>query len=308
MRLFYGKMTMRVSVIQMSPGHQKSANIAQAQRLISATAADKPGLIGLPELWSCLGGGRSAKFDEAEELPAVGSNGAGGLAYEFLRDVAVGLGIVVHGGSIGERGTGVDSGRLFNTTVVFGPDGIELARYRKIHLFDITTPNGTGYRESAAYGAGDKLVCYQSGTLRVGCAICYDLRFGDMFQELRASGAELIMVPSAFTVATGRAHWEVLIRARAIETQCWIAAPATCGEHIDARGEARATFGHSMICDPWGRIMGDLADGVGSISASIDSAITKKIRGDMPVMEHRASRPELSFSRMTLSGAQGCAV
>jgi len=281
---------MRVSVIQMCPGHSKEANIAQAGQLIAAAAVEKPDIVSLPEMWSCLGGSRSLKFDEAEELPAFGSGGTGDAAYEFLRATAISLGTVVHGGSIGERGQGADAGRLFNTTVAFGSDGTELARYRKIHLFDITTPDGTGYRESSTYGAGQDVVGYTAGGLPIGCAICYDVRFAELFLALRDAGAELIFLPSAFTVPTGRAHWEVLIRARAIETQSWIAAPATWGEHIDGKGEARATYGHSLICDPWGRVVAECSDGTGFVSAVIDRAATAKIRRDMPVLEHRAAR------------------
>jgi nitrilase len=281
---------MRVSVVQMCPGSSKAANIAQAGELIASAAAEKPDLVSLPEMWSCLGGNRALKFEEAEELPAFGSGATGGAAYEFLRGTARGLGITVHGGSIGERGVGADAGRLFNTTVAFDSDGHELARYRKIHLFDITTPDGTGYRESATYGGGHEIVTYQTGSLPVGCAICYDLRFAELFLALRQKGADLVFLPSAFTVPTGRAHWEVLIRARAIETQCWMAAPATCGEHIDAKGEARATYGHSLICDPWGNVVASCGEGIGWASAVIDPALTAKIRRDMPVLEHRAAR------------------
>jgi predicted amidohydrolase len=285
---------MRVSVIQMCPGHDKAANIAQAGQLIAQAAAERPDFVSLPEMWSCLGGNRDVKFAEAETLPPFGSGAEGGAAYEFLRATARRLGVTVHGGSIGERGLGEDAGRLFNTNVAFDANGVELARYRKIHLFDITTPDGTGYRESATYGAGQELVTYQSGALKVGCAICYDVRFAELFLSLRRAGAELIFLPAAFTVPTGRAHWEVLIRARAIETQSWIAAPATWGEHLDAKGEARATYGHSLICDPWGRVVAEVPDGIGFASAEIDQAVTAKIRRDMPVLEHRDARHALA--------------
>src|ERR1700761_168123 len=166
--------TMRITAIQMSPGADKSQNIAQARELIQGALADgRPRLIALPEMWSCLGGDRATKFREAEELPLEGSNAVGGEAYEFLREVARGNEIHVHGGSIAE----LAGDRLFNTTLVFGPDGQEIARYRKIHLFDIVTPDGQGYRESAVFGAGDAVVTYEANGVKVGCAICYDLRF-----------------------------------------------------------------------------------------------------------------------------------
>ena len=275
---------MRVSVVQMSPGADKAANIAQAAKLIDeAVAADRPDLISLPEMWTCLGGDRPTKFEQAEALPAPGSNTPGGPAYEFLRGVAREKGIVVHGGSIAESGPD----KLFNTTVVFGKDGAELGRYRKIHLFDIVTPGGQDYRESATYGGGDQVVLYEAGGVKVGCAICYDVRFPELFLALRRNGAELIFLPSAFTVETGRDHWETLIRARAIETQCWFAAPATWGKHLDGKGNPRFTYGHSLVCDPWGTVVAKVSDGLGWTTARIDPALTARVRAGMPVLEHR---------------------
>jgi len=275
---------MRVSVLQMSPGQDKATNIAQAQDLIKAAIdQDQPEMIGLPEVWTCLGGDRAAKFDAAEVLPSPGAEPQPGTAYAFLREVARSRGVFVHGGSVIER----EGERLFNTTVAIGPDGAELARYRKIHLFDITTPDGKVYGESRSFGAGDRVVSYQARNLRVGCAICYDVRFPELFLALRRAGAELIFLPSAFTLQTGKDHWEVLIRARAIETQCWFAAPATYGKHTDASGEQRDTYGHSLICDPWGHVVAKVADGTGWATARIDPARTAKVRADMPVMEHR---------------------
>jgi nitrilase len=275
---------MRVSVMQMSPGADKAANIEQASRLIAAAIdADRPDVVSLPEMWTCLGGNRATKQEQSEPLPAYGSNQPGGPAYEFLRGVARSQRIQVHGGSVCER----DGERLFNTTVVFDPEGAEIARYRKIHMFDIVTPDGKGYRESAVYGAGSDIVTYESQGVKVGCAICYDVRFPEMFLALRRAGAELIFLPSAFTLQTGKDHWEVLIRARAIETQCWIAAPATCGQHLDAKGEARMTYGHSLLCDPWGHVVAKASDGIGWATARIDQALTRRVRRDMPVLDHR---------------------
>lgn len=275
---------MRVSVVQMSPGHDKAANIAQASRLIEgAVALDRPDMLGLPEVWTCLGGDRAAKFSQAEPLPAPGSNEPGGPAYEFLRGVAREKRIHVHGGSIGEKA----GERLFNTTVVFDPTGCEIARYRKIHLFDIVAPDGIGYRESGTFGAGDEVVTCEANGVKVGLAICYDLRFAELFLALRRAGAELIFLPAAFTRETGKDHWEVLLRARAIETQCWFAAPSCYGRHLDAGGEPRWTYGHSMLVDPWGHVVARASDGVGWASARIDQQVTERVRRDMPVLAHR---------------------
>ena len=275
---------MRVSVMQMNAGHDKAQNLAQANRLLQAAiGTDRPSLVALPEMWTCLGGDRAAKLDAAEELPPPGSNAPGGAAYEFLRGVARSQRIHVHGGSIAERA----GERLFNTTVLFDPDGGEIARYRKIHLFDILTPDGTGYRESASYGSGAEVVTCAVDGVRVGLAICYDVRFPELFLALRRAVAELIFLPAAFTLQTGKDHWEVLLRARAIETQCWLAAPATWGRHSDGGGGARFTYGHSLICDPWGMVVARASDGVGWASARIDAALTARVRRDMPVLDHR---------------------
>ena len=277
---------MRVSVIQMCPGCDKADNIAQAGRLIDAcVAADDPDLVVLPEIWTCLGGDRETKFSAAETIPASGARG--GTAFCFLQDSARRHGIYVHGGSIGEN----DGDRLLNTSLLFAPDGSLIARYSKIHLFDFTTPGGVGYRESEVYRPGKAVVSVdmtgRSGSIRLGLAICYDIRFGELFHRLRRDGAELILLPAAFTAETGAAHWETLIRARAIETQCWLAAAATTGQHRDADGRIRLTYGHSMIVDPWGTMVSQASVGQGWTSGWIDRTATARIRAGMPIMEHR---------------------
>jgi predicted amidohydrolase len=277
---------MRVSVIQMNQGSDKAANLAQARRLIEAAVeADRPGLVTLPETWTNLGGGRDSRKAAAEILPPEGSGEPGGPAYEMLRGLAQTHGIHVHGGSMIEDG----SEKLFNTTVVFDPSGTEIARYRKIHLFDITGPDGTGYRESALYGAGDRVVTFVAGGITFGCTICYDIRFAEQYLALRRLGAEAIFVPSNFTLQTGKDHWEVLMRARAIESQCWIIAAASTGQY-EERGAQRSVYGHSLVADPWGHVVAKASDGIGWTTARIDPAVTTRVRRDMPVLEHRAAR------------------
>ena len=273
---------MRIAVIQMSPGADKEQNIAQARALIERVLANQPvDLVVLPEMWTCLGGTRPQKFAAAEALPVSGETG--GEAYEFLRLAAIKYGLHIHGGSIGE----LAGDRIYNTSIVFSPDGKELGRYRKIHLFDISTPDGHGYRESAVFGAGEQVVTVEILGMKVGLAICYDLRFPELFLELRRKGAELILLPAAFTLQTGKDHWEVLLRARAIETQCWIAAAACTGVHTNGDGEARHTYGHSLIVDPWGHVVAKASDGPGWAIMAVDATLTAKIRADMPVLEHR---------------------
>jgi len=273
---------MRLTVVQMNPSADKAANLAAAERLVTAAAEDHPDLMVLPEMWTCLGGDSEAKRAAAERLPDPGCANEGGEAYRLLRTLARRHRIVLHGGSLAEDGGDC----LFNTTVVFGPDGEERARYRKIHLFDIVAPDGTGYRESATFGRGSAIVTYRAGNTTVGCTICYDLRFPELFLALRRAGAELIVVPAAFTLQTGKDHWEVLLRARAIETQCWVAAAATWGRH-EERGAARFTYGHSLIADPWGHVVAKASDGEGWATARLDPAVTARVRRDMPLMDHR---------------------
>ena len=275
---------MRISVIQMSPGTDKRDNIAQARRLISAAIqADHPDLVVLPEMWSCLGGDRDIKFAAAETIPEPGGADAAGEAYTALQDMARKAGIFLHGGSIGERA----GERISNTSLVFGPDGNEMARYRKIHLFDVTTPSGEGYRESETFAPGDAVVTVSLGTVTVGLAICYDIRFAELFLRLRRAGAELIILPAAFTAETGEAHWETLLRARAIEMQCWLAASATCGQHLDGHGAVRRTYGHSMLIDPWGTITARASSGSGWATGVLDPSLTAQVRSGIPVLDHR---------------------
>ena len=267
---------MRVSVVQMNQGSDKAANLAEAERLIGAAIdADRPGLVTLPETWTNLGGGRESRRAAAEILPEPG--GTGGPAYEMLRGLARAHGITVHGGSIIEDG----GEKLFNTTVVFGPDGAEIARYRKIHLFDITAPDGTGYKESALYGGGSDLAFFEAGGIRFACTICYDVRFPELYQELRRRGAEAILVPSNFTLQTGKDHWEVLLRARAIETGSFVLAPAQGGFHEDGRG----TWGRTLAVGPWGEVLGKLDhDEPSVLTLDLDLAAVAKARAAIPAL------------------------
>jgi predicted amidohydrolase len=282
---------MRVSVIQMSPTSDKRRNIDQARELVGRAAMqDRPDLVILPEVWTCLGGTAAQKHDAAETIPPIGSVHGGGDAIIALREMASAHGVFVHGGSIGER----DGDKLLNTTVIIAPDGALRGRYSKIHLFDIVTPDGQGYRESQTYRAGDAVVTVpldgRFGAIRLGLAICYDLRFGELFRQLRDQGADLIALPAAFTAETGAAHWEPLLRARAIETQCWIAAAGTVGPHQDADGHKRHTYGHSMVIDPWGAVVAQASAGPGLATASIDDALTRRVRASIPMADHRRLR------------------
>jgi nitrilase len=269
---------MKVSLIQMNSISDKAANLAEAEALIErAVREERPDWVLLPELFDWAGGTKADKLKNAETLP-------GGPAYEMARGAAVKHRIFVHAGSILEKIEGEE--RVHNTTVVFDRDGEEIARYRKIHLFDITTPTGVAYKESATFKGGDQVVTYDCEGVTVGCSICYDLRFPDLFQALAEKGAEIIALPAAFTLETGKDHWEVLLRARAIETETYVCASAQSGS-FTAGNETRHTYGHSLVADPWGHVIAQASDGVGVVSARLDPARVKRVRGMIPVAEHK---------------------
>ncbi len=267
---------MRVLVVQMNSGDDKAANLEQARRLIErGIARERPDLVCLPETFAFIGGDAEKRARAAETLP-------GGEAWRMLSELAAAHGVWIHGGSLFER----DGERLFNTTVVFDREGREVARYRKIHLFDVTTPEGRRYRESSYLARGSETVTFDLEGVRVGLSICYDVRFGELYRRLRADGAKLLLVPAAFTLETGRDHWEVLLRARAIETQCYVAAPAQWGPY-PAAGELRRNFGRSMVVGPWGQILAQVQDGPGFAAAELDLAYLERVRRQLPVHEHR---------------------
>ncbi len=274
---------MKACLIQMNSTGDKPANLAQARALVNeAVALERPDWIGLPEVFDFLGGSRAEKFAAAEILRQ-------GPAYELCARLAAKHGVFVHAGSFLERNP--DGESLSNTTIVFDRTGAEIALYRKIHMFDVTTPDGAAYRESAIFSPGATLATYQCEGMTFGCAICYDLRFPALFQALAAKGAQVLVLPSAFTLQTGKDHWEVLCRARAIETQCWLLAPAQVGPHV-AQGETRQTFGHSLVCDPWGHKVAMASDGKGFVTARIDRERVVRVRAAIPVaMQRRAFEP-----------------
>jgi predicted amidohydrolase len=275
---------MKLGLIQMNAGADKPANLQKAGRLVDALVAkEKPQWIALPEMFDFAGNGETKRAN-AEILGE-------GTAYKLAQALAKKHSITLHAGSFHEWRPDLE--RISNTSVVFDPEGEQIALYRKLHLFDVVTPSGVAYKESAEIAAGDEVVTYEAEGLTFGCAICYDLRFPDLFQALRLKGGDVIVLPSAFTRETGRAHWEVLLRARAIETQCTIAAPAQTGSFMQD-GAERFTYGHSMIVDPWGNIAARLEDGDGYLAAKIDAALLKRVRESMPVMRHRKfSAPQL---------------
>ncbi|MGE0628080.1 MAG: carbon-nitrogen hydrolase family protein [Hyphomicrobiaceae bacterium] len=275
---------MKIAAIQMNPVSDVAANIEKVQALVTRCIdLEGPDWICLPETWNWAGGSTRDKVANACVIP-------GGRAYEAAQQWAARHKVWVHAGSLLEAArdeNGNALGKVHNTTVVFDRTGAEAARYRKIHLFDIVTPDGTAYRESASVVPGREIVTYDCEGLRVGCAICYDLRFPELFQALAAAGAELITLPSAFTLQTGKDHWDVLCRARAIETQAYVVAPAQCGSFIAPGNERRYTWGHTLIVDPWGHIIAKASDGEGFTTARIDKAFIARCRAQIPVADHK---------------------
>jgi predicted amidohydrolase len=259
------------AVVQMTSGADKTANCAAAEELITQAAGRGARLVVLPELFNCLASS-SAMLAGAEPIPGPTSNWLSGLARKYE--------IALVGGSICEAAT---TGRAYNTSLLFGPDGRLLATYRKLHLFDVDLPGQVTYRESAWLAPGDRVVVADAAGGRLGLAICYDLRFGRLFDALIAAGAEMLAIPSAFTAATGRDHWEILIRARAIECQAFVLAANQHGQHTPQF----ATWGHSAIVDPWGRVLAHVDEGPGIAVATLDFGQLRAIRARLPALAHR---------------------
>lgn len=273
---------MKVSLIQMNSVHDKARNLASAAELIEkAVTEDRPDWVLLPECFDFMGGDRAAKRAAAETVPD-------GPAYRLMRDLAAKHRIFIHAGSILEALP--DDERIHNTTLVFDRTGREIARYRKIHLFDITAPDGTDYKESASIKPGEAVVTYDCEGVTVGCSICYDLRFPALFQALADRGATMIALPAAFTLQTGKDHWDVLCRARAIETETYFCAAAQTGS-FQQGNEIRQTFGNSLVADPWGHVVARASDGVGTVSTRIDPARVERVRAMIPVARHKVAFP-----------------
>lgn len=264
---------MRVAAVQLNSTSDKARNLNTAERLVRAAAADGAELIALPEKWNLLAGG--------EELLA-GAEPLDGPSLSAAREWARALGIHLLAGSIAERGEGE---KASNTSVLIGPGGDDLAVYRKIHMFDVDA-GGVSYRESEHEQPGSELVTGPVGELIAGLSVCYDLRFPELFRILALRGARLLTVPSAFTTATGRDHWEVLLRARAIENQAFVLAPNQVGQappHFDS-------WGHSAIVDPWGTVLVIAPDEECFVAAELDLAAQEETRESLPSLANRRPR------------------
>ncbi len=261
-----------MGAVQMTSTADRARNLDTAIRLVNESADLGAKLIGLPENFAFMG---------PEELRLAGAETLDGPTLGALRDVARRRGVYVLAGSIAEK---VDAPKkTANTSALIAEDGSIVAVYRKIHLFDVQIPDGARYAESEVVVAGDKVVVAPTPLGRIGLTVCYDLRFPELYRKLAQLGAEVVTIPSAFTLFTGKDHWEVLVRARAIENLAYVLAPAQVGRH----SSTRQTFGNAMIVDPWGVVLARCPDGEGVCVAPFKRDRLERVRKELPALKHR---------------------
>ena len=263
---------MLAAVVQLTVGSDVQANLSASSDLIRNAAEAGARLIVLPEMVDYHGP------DDA--ISAIKSDIPGPVSNHFA-DLAKDLGVWLLAGSIHENIPGED--RTYNTSLLFDPRGVEVARYRKLHLYDVQIPGRVDARESQTVAPGKEIVTADIDGMTAGLTICYDIRFPELYRRLADAGAEIVFLPAAFTLYTGKDHWETLIRARAIENQCFMLASGTQG--IDADG--KATYGRSMIVDPWGTVLATAPDGNGFAMANINIANLRRIREELPSLANR---------------------
>lgn len=261
------------AAIQIKSCEDKERNLATATRLVEEAAKAGAKLVALPEMFNCLGR-FEAVVEGAEPIP--------GPTSEAMSALASRLQIALCAGSICERSE--TPGKGYNTSLLFDTQGALVARYRKIHLFDFHLPGEVTYMESRFLLPGDRVTCEATAGTRIGLATCYDIRFPELFRRLSEAGAEVLLTPSAFTLATGRCHWEILLRARAIENQAFVIAPNQCGRH----SPELVTYGHSEIVDPWGEVLAVASgDQEEVIYAELKAERLAEIRCRLPALSHR---------------------
>ncbi len=267
-----------VAALQMTSGNDPDANLETAGRLLKAAAARGAQVAVLPENFSLM------PLRDADRRAHAEADGTGPVQ-DFLARTAARLGIWIIAGSLPL--TQASGERNAQACLVYNAKGIRAGRYDKIHLFDVELPERSeSYRESAHMAPGDQVVALDTPAGRLGLSICYDLRFPELYRRLQSAGAQWLIVPAAFTATTGAAHWEPLLRARAIENLCYVVASAQWGTHPNGR----QTWGHSLIVDYWGRILTQLAEGEGVITAPIDLAAQAAARVKFPALAHRVAR------------------
>jgi nitrilase len=269
------KTKLKVGAVQMATGPNVNANLFEAERLIKEAAEGGAGLVVLPENFAFMG-----KRGE-DQLPLREAEGSGPLQ-AFLSRVAQQMGVWLVGGTVPL--VAKDARRVRAACLVFNERGQRVARYDKIHLFDVSLPGvDERYQESATIEPGASVVVIDSPFGRLGLAICYDLRFPELFRQMLDEGVELLAIPSAFTAITGKAHWETLVRARAIENLAYVVAAAQGGFHLNGR----ETHGHSMVVDPWGTVLAQVPRGTGFICCPLDREFQGSVRRNFPAIDHR---------------------
>jgi len=262
---------MKIAAVQMVSGPDVAANLAAACRLLEDAARRGAELAALPEYFCLMG------MQDSDKLTLAEAEGSGPIQ-AMLATAARDLGLWIIGGTLPIKSTSAE--RVRNSTLVFSPAGERVARYDKIHLFAFD--NGReNYDEGRVLEPGNQPTRFEAGGIRVGLSVCYDLRFPELYRAY--AGSDLLAVPAAFTYTTGQAHWELLLRARAVENQCYVVAPAQGGQHANGR----RTWGHSMIVDPWGQVLSVLADGEGVVVADVDPARLTQVRQQLPALGHR---------------------
>lgn len=271
---------MRVALLQSTSGIDPAANADMLVRAVVEARSGGADMLFTPEMVGYLDRDRNRA---AERL----TDETHDMVLAAVREAAAREGVWVHIGSLGLKGERAD-GRWTNRGFVIDDSGAIRARYDKVHLFDVDLPGGVSWRESAVYGPGEEAVAVDTPWGRIGLSICYDLRFADLYRRLTDAGATILVVPAAFTVPTGRAHWETLLRARAIESAAWVVAAAQVGTHEDGR----ETWGHSLVIDPWGEIILDMGDEIGLAFADIEPKRVDEARARIPVIRHRRAIAE----------------
>ncbi len=269
----------RVAALQMTSTPDFSHNLSQAHALVLEAKERGAEVVALPEYWTGLSPNLRQTLKEAQTLK--------GIAVQTLQEWALEYGLTILGGSLPLKTK--TPNRITNTSLWINPDGRIAARYDKIHLYDATLSPTEVYKESRHTLAGKKTVTTKivDTHVKVGLSVCYDLRFPELYRSLSQKGAHALFAPSAFTHTTGQAHWDVLTRARAIENQCYVIAPAQWGEHYKTKSASRKTYGHTRIVDPWGRIIAERPAGIGVVMAVIDTARLIEVRKTLPALKNR---------------------
>ncbi|MBC8131897.1 MAG: carbon-nitrogen hydrolase family protein [Deltaproteobacteria bacterium] len=272
---------LRVAAVQMTSSEDIEGNLTTAAKLVRQATADGARLIGLPENFAFVGTDRDHRLSIAEPLEPTAGNAFPGKILGGMMRLAAETGVHLLLGGFPEQGQ--DATQIRNTAVLLGPDGRIEARYRKIHLFDVDLPGGARFRESETIEAGKDMVVAQLPWGGLGLSICYDLRFPELYRGLMSAGARVLAIPSAFTAETGKDHWHVLLRARAIENQAFVLAPAQFGLH----GGQRRSYGHALIVDPWGTVIAECGDHEGFALGDLDFGYQDTLRARLPCLTHR---------------------